>query len=554
MNKHLIFRYMMLLGFSGLTLQSWAQQRGEVQDQEFIIRKDRVLTLPVQPRNFERIPVLPTPKSNINFNYKVEPFFLSLPPLEISPEAAQKAFLRNLEELYPGFAKLGFGNYTAPLVELRYNNWEEGDYNFGVKVKHEGFYTGPVGGVNSAENHTGIGLKGTLFRDYFSLYGSVDYDRDAYNFYGYNPENELLTDFVTPENILNTFKVKAGISNLEKMSDLTYDASLGVRLFNDSFSAVENEFAINGKVEFWLSEYLKTEVKGNLSLTTPADELYRDINRNYFKITPAVSYRKGGLHVVAGANIIFENDITDNKKADFHAYPAVNASYMIQDEFGIYAGFEGDVQRQTYYDFVMENPFLGPSDQLLNTIQNYMAKAGVKGSINGEFSYEAGVAVGRFANMHFFTTNPVDTLKFNLAYDSDTRLINYSAKVNWEYQDWYKLTGGVNYYQYTLTDLAAAFHRPEWELTLGNTIKPTQKLLINANVHLMGGIVAFNPGLDSPEVLPAILDLQLKADYKITDRFSVFAVGNNLLNQSNQRFLNYPVRGIQGVGGLTMKF
>ncbi|SNS14263.1 hypothetical protein SAMN06295967_10440 [Belliella buryatensis] len=554
MNKQLIIKYTLLLSFSGLTMQSWAQQRGEVQDQEFIIRKDRVLTLPTQPRNFERIPVLPTPKSNLNFNYKVEPFFLSLPPLEIKPEAAQKSFPRNLEELYPGFAKLGFGNYKSPLVELRYNNWEEGDYNFGVKVKHEGFYTGPIGGVNSAENHTSVGLNGTLFRDYFELYGKVDYARDAFNFYGYDPDNELLTDFITSENIFNTIKVKAGISNLEKMSELNYDANIGVRLFNDSFSAVENEFLINGKADFWFSEYMKTEVNGTLSLTNPADELYRDINRNYFKIQPNVVYRKGGLNLSAGANIIFENDITDNKKADFHVYPAFNASYMIQDGFGVYAGYEGDVLRKTYYDFVMENPFLGPSEQLLNTTQNFLAKAGIKGVINGEFSYEAGVAVGQYANMHFFTSDPTDTLKFNLVYDSDTRLINYNAKVNWEYQDWYKLTGAVNYYQYTLSDLQAAFHRPEWELTLGNTFKPTGKLLIHANANLMGGIVAFNPGIEGTTVLPAILDLHIKADYKITDRFSVFAVGNNLLNQRNQRFLNYPVRGIQGIGGLTVKF
>jgi outer membrane receptor for ferric coprogen and ferric-rhodotorulic acid len=139
-------------------------------------------------------------------------------------------------------------------------------------------------------------------------------------------------------------------------------------------------------------------------------------------------------------------------------------------------------------------------------------------------------------------------------YDSETRLINYSASVGWDYQDWYKLNASINYYQYTLNELAAAFHRPEWELNLGNTFKPMEKMLVHANLIAMGGIVAFNSGLDTTQVLPTILDLHLKIDYKITDQFSVFAVGNNLFNQTNQRFLNYPVRGIQGIGGLTFKF
>jgi hypothetical protein len=70
----------------------------------------------------------------------------------------------------------------------------------------------------------------------------------------------------------------------------------------------------------------------------------------------------------------------------------------------------------------------------------------------------------------------------------------------------------------------------------------------------MGGIVGFNQQSDQTQILPAILDIQLKADYQITERISAFAIGNNLLNRNNQRFLNYPVRGIQGIVGATIKF
>jgi outer membrane receptor protein involved in Fe transport len=54
--------------------------------------------------------------------------------------------------------------------------------------------------------------------------------------------------------------------------------------------------------------------------------------------------------------------------------------------------------------------------------------------------------------------------------------------------------------------------------------------------------------------LNAIADLQLKADYGITDRISVFAEGNNIFNATNMRWLNYPVRGIQFIGGASFKF
>ena len=54
--------------------------------------------------------------------------------------------------------------------------------------------------------------------------------------------------------------------------------------------------------------------------------------------------------------------------------------------------------------------------------------------------------------------------------------------------------------------------------------------------------------------LPALVDLQLNLDYAISSRLSVFATVSNILNRSNARWMNYPVRGIQGVGGLSFKF
>ena len=54
--------------------------------------------------------------------------------------------------------------------------------------------------------------------------------------------------------------------------------------------------------------------------------------------------------------------------------------------------------------------------------------------------------------------------------------------------------------------------------------------------------------------LKTIADLQLKADFKITEKIGVFAEGNNLLNAQNTRWLNYPVRGVQLIGGAWLKF
>lgn len=550
-----MWKKLIVFGLGVIWIQSAsAQQAGEVTDQEFVIRKDRVLTLPKQPRKFERVPVLPTPKSNTNFNYQIQPYLLSLEPEVIRPEAAQRQWPRVREELFPGFARLGFGNYSSPLLEARFNNWEEGDYNFGAAIKHEGFYRGPIDGRNSAENFTNVTINGNLYKDLFQLYGGVDYDRHGFNFYGYDPENPFLSEFTPSNNILNTFKLKAGIQNIEKMDGFNYNALFSIRGFNDMYEAAENEVAMNINTDFWFDDYLKTAIDLELSLTRPRDVNYANINRNYFKVNPYVGYQRGGLFVKAGANMVLENDVTLNKNSDFHIFPQITGTYMLQEEFGIYAGFEGDVIRNTYLDFVNENPFLGPSDRLLNTIQNFQAKAGVKGVLNDELTYETGVSIGRYRNMHFFANSSADSLRFNVIYDDNTRVINYNAKIGWQHEGWYRLIAAANYYHYNTGSLQAAFQRPEWELTLNNNFTPADEWLIQFNANVMGGIQGLNFQTDRGETLPVIIDLQTKVDYQISERVSIFGIGNNLLNRRNQRFMNYPVRGIQGIAGVTVKF
>jgi outer membrane cobalamin receptor len=133
-------------------------------------------------------------------------------------------------------------------------------------------------------------------------------------------------------------------------------------------------------------------------------------------------------------------------------------------------------------------------------------------------------------------------------------VVNYHVSTDWNYEEWFQLEASANYYQYTLTDFSSPWHRPEWEISLHNKFQPDNKWLIHVNANVMGGIPVINLESDKTDTLGAIADLQAKVDYSISDRLSVFAVGNNLLNQSYQRFWNYPVRGIQGIGGVSFKF
>lgn len=536
----------------------WAQdtqprERGEVKDAEFIIRKDRVLTLPKQPRVFERAPALPNTQSKGSYNYEVKNFFLDAKPAVTDTEPFQRNFGSDRGILYHSYVKAGYGNYQSPLGELYINNIESDFLNYGVFLKHQGFYEGPVDGENSAEDHTNVRLDGSYFQEDIEFFGKLGYDRDKHHFYGYQRGLEVSRDTISQ--ILNTIYGNVGLRRIDREAILYYEAGLALRLFNDNYAAREHEVGLTAQLGIKAND---ERWRGGLAIrgfiTSPSDTTYSGINRNYGKLFPYVQFSDEQFKIKAGANLVVDNDGLPEMSTNFHVFPSIAASYHLSESFGIYAEVEGDVIRKTYYDFVMENPFLGPSAELKNTIQDFQVDAGVTGAINDELSYKTGIRYGDYQNMHFYGNHLEDSTRFQLIYDSGTKVLNYHISVGWKYEDWYQLQASGNYYHYELSDINSPWHKPEWALGVENYIMPGDKWFITANLNLLGGIQALN--LDSTEstTLSPIIDLAAKVDYAFTPRFSVFVEGNNLLNQKNERYWNYRARGIQGIGGLTFKF
>ena len=561
----------LLVGVIGLTTSltyAQTQSRGEVTDQEFVIRKDRVLTVPVQPRVFERLPVLPQPKGLTDFNYMVNKYPLTLPPLVLETTPIQKPFRAPQLDLYPGFLRVGYGNFASPLLEARYMATEAEQVNYSINLGHQSFGKGPVQGEQSAEAHTKFGGDVSYFADLFEVFGGLEWKQDKYSFYGVSPVNFENPDFETSDNVLNTVKVKAGIRDIEKVGPFSYDAQVSYRNFKDSYMAKENEFGAAATGKFRPNEDWRGQVGISYFMTDPEDLNYSK-TRTYFAIRPELAYKMGEFRFSAGLNLVSENDSIADKSSDFRIFPNLKASYQFAEEFGFFGEFSGDVKRNTYYSFVNENPYLGPSEQLLNTIQNYKVEGGIEGQFQEAFHYRAAVNVSRYNNMHFFVTNfpfptpGADSTRFSIVYDDKTTVFNINGELGFRFSDIYSMGTRLDLYQYDLSTQGEAWHKPTWEFRVNNQVTPFQGLLLQANLNFMGGIKA--RGYDLSDIfgqtgpyqvvkLKTIADLQLKADYQITNRFAVFAEGNNILNGRNTRWLNYPVRGIQLIGGVSMKF
>ena len=541
--------------------------RGGLQDQVFVIQKDREIRLPKQIRSFEKMPALPQPKALGSLTFPVLPFFLSVPASKIQAEPATKEWEVPKLDLYPGWVRVGYGNFLSPLIEGRYLSTQSSEWQYASKFYHQSFGKGPVRWMDeeSKESHTQLAGDVSYFLDESELYAALDLKRDAFTFYGRDlgfvipPNVDFATPYFAPNKQLKG-DLRLGIRDLDKVGRIGYAGEIVLGGFKDSYAVREQELGFEGKGEFRPSK----DIRGTLGIsyfTTATEDLKYDLNRNYFSLRPEGHYEYGDFHFSAGVVLVSDNDSVAEGKQGIRIFPVLKSTYQVSENLLVNAAISGDVQRNTYRSFVQENPFLGPSDQLLNTVTSFEFAAGVEGLASDKLVYRAGLAVRRQSNLHFFVNSFADTARFELVYDKQATVLQFNSDVELSVSEKYKVTAQFDFFHYNLSTLQNAWHRPTWAASMNHRIAPFKNLSLQANLQVLGGLKARGMGqIDTlptqAEVvkLPVVVDVQVSLEYQINSRFAVFANGANLLNRNNLRWMNYPVRGIQGVGGLSFKF
>lgn len=567
--RRIYILFLVLVLFCGSLPFSAAQTaaRGGLQDQVFVIQKDREIRLPKQIRSFEKMPALPQPKALGSLTFPVIPFFLSVPASEIQAEPAKKEWEAPKLDLYPGLVRVGYGNFLSPLVEGRYLSTQSSEWQYATKFYHQSFGKGPVRWMDeeSKESHTQLAGDVSYFLDDSELYASLDLKRDAYTFYGRDlgfviPTNvDFASQYFAPNKQLHG-DLKLGIRDLDKVGRIGYAGEIVLGGFRDSYAVREQELGFEGKGEFRPSKEMKASL-GVSYFTTATEDLKYDLNRNYFSIRPEGHYEYGDFHFSAGVVLVSDNDSVAESKPAIRIFPVLKSTYQVSGNLKVNAAISGDVQRNTYRSFVQENPFLGPSDQLLNTVTSFEFAAGVEGLATDKLVYRAGLAVRRQSNLHFFVNSYADTSRFELVYDQQATVLQFNSDVEFSVSEKYDVTAQFDFFHYNLSTLQTAWHRPTWTASMNHRLTPFKNFSLQANLQVLGGMKARGLGqIDTlpPQAevvkLPVVVDLQVSLEYQINSRLAVFANGANLLNRNNMRWMNYPVRGIQGVGGLSFKF
>ena len=513
---------------------------------------------------------------------------------------AKLKIVEPLDKLYSGYLKAGAGMYFTPFFDLNYASKRSKYESWGVKSN----FQSSLGNIREMGNTTYSDvLLGGYFQKFFldhDLWTELDYERNRYQFYGLDTSlysgvfEDTSTNFRQNYDLFD-FHMKFNSKNTGRDTNkLRYKTWLDFHHLNSNYQFSENHFLLGGHTGWVIleNEFLGTfELDINninqpsLTLDTSTYQIQVGEGLNaqtsaILRLNPHIYTRKDNL--IAKVGLSLQSDIVSEAK--FYLFPDVEVSYsLFNDVFIPYAGWKGNVQRNTFNKLRLENPFVSEDIDLYNTAQRSNLYAGIRGSMSSKFTFNFSTNVERFDNFYFYVPDTTSSLenKFQVTYNKVNRT-TILGEVTYQNGEKLKLAGKAEYFIYKLKiedgdEDAKAWQRPDFILTGSAILDLSDKLIIRSDLFLVGARNVYSyqiPTLSNNIVdnfvnnshfdeisenrnafkLKPFVDLNLSAEYRYNEKVSAFIRFNNFTAKRYQFWTNTPVQSINIFGGITLSF
>lgn len=490
------------------------------------------------------------------------------------------------EHLFKNYATFGIGNYGTFVGELFVNHDLSNNNYVGGMFKHHSSQGG-IKGVELDDRFydTAIDLTYGAHEKDLSWNFDLGYQNQVYNWYGLPTDfgsgmtpsdRRTLINGIKPQQDYNTITAGGKIDFTESVFD---EAILKFNHFSDMYGSSENRFYVKPSFKV---DIMDTAVKTNLVVDYVGGSFKKNyLNTNVeplkygftnFGIEPSFVVLKDDWTLNIGAGIFYslDNEKSNNK---FLIYPQISASYKVVGDLMIfYAGAEGNLEQNSYQDFVKENPFLSPTLNIAPTDKQYDIFAGLKGKLTNNVSYNVKGSYLNERNKALFRSNDYTERSTNenyafgnslqVVYD-DMRTLSFYGELKADFSQ--NVTFGINgtFSTYTNDLESEAWNLPKIKVNSNIDFAITSKWFAGVNVFYVGERKDYKTNKDivyivapsqSPIVLKSYFDLNANVGFKYNERFTAFLRANNITNKAYEKWLNYTVQGFQIVAGVNYKF
>lgn len=484
--------------------------------------------------------------------------------------------------IFENYVSGGFGNFTSPFFEAYIHTGDSRHNDLGFFLNHHSS-KGGIKDVKLDDNFSDTRIDAyykQFDRDY-NWQINAGLQRSVFNYYG------LRTDYTYDETHLQNLDEEQIHKTVYAGGKIRFEdsffkgATAELINFSDGYDSNELRLLIKPTLEFPIStEIITADFSVDLVTGKFHQQLFlnEQIKHSFLNLgfSPSFEVIRDNLKVNLGAKLYYSKDL-ERKTDDFLAYPNVTASLnVIEEIFTLIAGATGDLIQNTYGNLAATNPYLSPTQDILQTDQQYQAYIGTKGKLANNIGYLFKVSHTNSTNHPFFVLNTLafdspntpSTVgyeqgnSFSIAYDQ-LKTLGVFASLDIDISDTFTFKATMDYAKHDPSNFEEA-----WNLS---SYKGTAALNYNNNQWFAGAKIFFRGSTKDREyalnplklevIVPgeivsnkAYLDLNLHGGYLFSDRLTAFARINNALGEKYHRFYNYQVLPLQIMAGITYKF
>ena len=474
----------------------------------------------------------------------------------------------------PNYVKIGYGNYSTPLVEsFLYKQKKEHEAAFFLYNKSSaGGIKNVVLNDNYLNTNLGLNYKNTQKKQ--SWQAGIKYKRGLYNWYGIPSQSisydETVLNSIDEKQIYNHFILDGSIALNE---GILTRSEAALETFSDKWDSNESKF--------YFSSSFKTPIKDdNLIIKANLDILHGEfaqdytntaaINYGYLNIGATSSYpiQKENFYISLGAKINYNADL-ENKNGNFYIYPDIDIDYILIDEIlNLYGGFTGGIIQNSYRSISLENPYVSPTLNIKPTSNTFRVFAGLKGKLTSTVSYTVNASYSNDKDKLLFRSNKNltdGTLSVSHGYQAGNSFYVLYDKVatiglfgelsaNFLNSIDTGISLAVN--SYSMNNEQEAWNLPPFLATAYGSYS-IGKWATKAELFVKGKRKDFL--VDSSDngtlvELKAYADLNISADYTFNRKWSAFIDLSNILNNNYQVYSNFEVQGFQLMAGAIYSF
>lgn len=447
------------------------------------------------------------------------------------------------------YVKAGGGNFNTALGEIYISTGRDEALQAGAFIKH----LSQKGSMELQQfSRQEFGLFGRTITDDYSLSGKLIYDRNASNFYGFDPLSSVAADMSKLR--FSTIGGEAEIvSNYSETSSFNYFANINAYQFSNIEDARESSVLLRGSLNKEVKQS-NIGVNASIDLTSTKDQSYQ-IGNNILRANPYLKLKAKGFNLDLGVNIVQEF----GTQTRLNIFPAVSAELPIILGYAtIFAGVNGDVLKTTLRDLAFENPYLNKNIAIKNSLEKMNIYGGLKGNASAEFGYKIMAWYKTVDDLQLFVNSQALTNRFETVYDNgQSNILGFEGEINIKASEFLNLNGKAQLLNYTLASEKEAWFKPSFRLMSNAKFQINRKVIIDGEVLFQDNVYARvngTPGTFNSRSIDGFIDLSAGAEYKVNSKIGVYIRANNLIGQQYQRFLYYPRLGMNVLGGVNYAF